>query len=146
MKISQFIAKNASLHYDQRSGTIFVTYDGEVSANTVLRVHSWMQEIVAQFGIKKIRGTVVDFRETSKFPPNIMTAIQVSDTGGRSSYDFENLPTSMIFRNAAHHMKLNISRRSDHFSEQVEMVNDMKSATSHIAGWYQRDLAVSFAS
>lgn len=139
MKFQHFASRNASLEYDKNAQTIYIAYQGQVRASDVLRVHEWMHEIVNQFGIKNIQGTVLDLRSVDKFPANALTALQVSGMDGRYQYDFCELPAAMIVRNAYQGKMMTMVSNDMHTVEHFQTVYDMNSAKMFIEDRFEQN-------
>jgi hypothetical protein len=143
MKTTHFMSKNASLDYDEKTQTLLITYEGKVSASTILRVHSWMREVVTHFGVNNIRGTVVDMRGVVMFPTDSMTTLQVTGSDGRRDYDFCAIPSAIIVRNAYQERLMSAVCETEHVAH-FRMLHDMQSAKAFIMDYNTQNKSTGF--
>ncbi len=88
----------ASAYYELESKIVFVTYQGELTADDSSAVYTWLNKLIQEIGIESIYGEIFDFRQVTEFMRDNLMDARKKSRGLNLRNPVQSFPVAMIVK------------------------------------------------
>lgn len=88
----------ASAYYDKDTQIVFVTYQGELTADDSSTVYTWLNKLIQDVGIENIYGEIFDFRQVTEFMRDNLMDARKKSRGLNLRNPVQQFPVAMIVK------------------------------------------------
>lgn len=88
----------ASAYYDTETKIVYVTYQGNLTADDSSAVYTWLNKLIHDVGIENIYGEIFDFRQVTEFMRDNLMDARKKSRGLNLRNPVQNFPVAMIVK------------------------------------------------
>jgi hypothetical protein len=133
-------SEQVSSSYDEQRQILCVTFRGAVTPEITSQVYKWFRQWIETYGLREVRGTILDFRKVTNFVVGNLNATETNSQRLNQDYDLRNHPVALlvydIYQQAMVKAALNMTPQQ----ERKRIVHTPEGAWAFITEWHEQQL------
>ncbi|QPC82976.1 hypothetical protein G4Y79_00965 [Phototrophicus methaneseepsis] len=126
----------AYANYDDTTGIVYVTYRGNLDAETSTAVYSWLNGLLNMVGAESIYGEIWDFREVEQFMPDNLQDARKNSRIMNLKQDTGRFPVAMIIKDYYQEEILRGPMKNVPENQRKAIVRSVQEGLAFIKEWH----------